>query len=390
MPLAALILCGESDPDEGYAILLPVAGQTLLEYQVRTLRAFGVGHLVLLADRLPSGLLATLDRLKSDNIDIDVVRTPSDAADSVHPDEDVLVIAGGMVAPRHQLQRLSTLKGPALLSVADIAENNAFERIDAQSRWTGIAKLDGTLLRETAAMLGDWQLGPTLLRVALQNGVRQIRIDDGDSIMMPKTIAEAASTTAALSNAVRPRAIDWFDRTILAPMAVMLAQKSMARRVTTRTIAVFAAVLTLVAFASVLLGRFWVGTSLLCVVGLVVAIGDVVAQVSARPSDLLDRLVATRAPGVAALLLLCGAQAFALDSDLVTVLAGLPLVSSMIGLAHLNTRIAAVHRCEAGPSIVCFVMTIGFMSGFALASYIFSALYVLASQISLQRQIPRP
>ena len=61
-----------------------------------------------------------------------------------------------------------------MLTVPDGAFGEPYERIDAGSRWAGLAAIDGAMLRETAGLLRDWDLQSTLFRRALQAGARHV------------------------------------------------------------------------------------------------------------------------------------------------------------------------------------------------------------------------
>ena len=159
--------------------MLPIAGHSLVEYQVRTARAAGAGHIVVLVDQIPAVLVAAFDRLRGDGIDIEIARDTRDAADRIHPEEQLLVFAEGIVADGAMLAALIAAGKRVLVTVPDSEATASYERIDASDRWAGLALLDGQLLRETVAMLGDWTLGPTLLRAALQGGAARMPVPDG-------------------------------------------------------------------------------------------------------------------------------------------------------------------------------------------------------------------
>ena len=174
--MATLIIGTE---DGCAAALLPIAGHTLVEYQVRTAQAAGAGHIVVLVDQIPAVLVAAFDRLRGDGIDIEIARDTRDAADRIHPEEQLLVFAEGIVADRAMLDALIAVGKRVLVTVPDSEATSTYERIDATDRWAGLALLDGQLLRETVAMLGDWTLGPTLLRAALQAGAARMPVHEG-------------------------------------------------------------------------------------------------------------------------------------------------------------------------------------------------------------------
>lgn len=176
MALAALIAAygqGE-DAGEGLRAMLPLVGGTLLEQQVRLARRAGAAHVVVLVERMPAALTAAFDRLRRDGIAVDVARTPADAADRFHPEETLLVIADGCLAGEPLLARLAAAPVPSVVTVPDHKERQAFERIDALTRWGGLALTDGAQLRRTVAMLGEWDMLSTLLRRMLQEGAARI------------------------------------------------------------------------------------------------------------------------------------------------------------------------------------------------------------------------
>lgn len=172
MALAALIFASQSTDDRGDTLraALPLAGSTLLEHQVRRAIRAGAHHIVVLVERLPTALVGAIDRLRRDGYRIDIARSVADAAGRIHPDETVLLIADGCIAPASAFDRLAAARAPALLSLPDVPGLEDFERIDADSRWAGLALVEGARLQDTAAKLGEWDFALTLLRRLLQGG----------------------------------------------------------------------------------------------------------------------------------------------------------------------------------------------------------------------------
>lgn len=169
MALASLIIgCAALDDGMTPRAALPFLGQSLLEYQARQAAAAGARHIVILVERVPAALVAGIDRLKRDGLDVELARTVADAADRIHPDEQLLLIGDGVVARQELLKRAAQSRAPMIFTVPDSGTTLRYERIDAGSRWAGFALIDGTSLRKTAAMLGDWDLQSTLLRRVVQ------------------------------------------------------------------------------------------------------------------------------------------------------------------------------------------------------------------------------
>jgi hypothetical protein len=169
MALAALIFASQTI-DDGSEVLrasLPLAGATLLEHQVRRAVRAGASHIVVLVERLPAALIGAVDRLRKGGTRVDIARSVADAADRIHPDETVMVVADGCIAGADVFNRLVASPAPALMTLPDLPGIEDFERIGAQHRWAGLALIDGARLQATAARLGEWDFELTLLRQAL-------------------------------------------------------------------------------------------------------------------------------------------------------------------------------------------------------------------------------
>jgi hypothetical protein len=199
LPLAALIIVGDYGVGERPPMLLRIAGQTLLERLIRQLAATGANHIVLLVSAVPSDVVSVIDQLSGDGLSIDLARNASDAADRFHPDESLLVIDGPLVIGQHWFDLLRDQAGNTLVTVPKAA-GDRFERIDAHDHWLGLARIDGATLRAISSELGDWALGPTLLRKALQLGAARIPYDgNADSLhaVRPETLADLSIVQSA-------------------------------------------------------------------------------------------------------------------------------------------------------------------------------------------------
>jgi hypothetical protein len=304
LPLAGLILTDEESAVAGGQprALLPIAGQTLIEYQVRVARSCGVGHIVVLVDQLPAGLVEAFDRLRDDGIEVDIARDARDAADRIHPEEQVLVMAGGAVAGRAAIEKLTAQGDPLLLSVPEAAENQHFERIDGLDRWSGVAIIDGRLVRDTAAILGDWTLGPTLLRTALQAGTSRERSKD---VALVRDASDAAAASLALLSAGSRTGRTAFSRLFVGPIVTHAMPWIMARHVPFDIMAILPIILVCCAILLAAIG--WAGLAfaifLLSAVPAVVA--SRMADIAARTSDALGWHWRLHLPGLC--VLLCGA-----------------------------------------------------------------------------------
>lgn len=260
MALAALIAAyQEADAaNGGLRATLPLAGRTLLERQARLAAAVGASPVIVFVQRLPAALVGAVDRLRAEGVSVAIARTVAEAAEAIEPGDRLLLVADGLIADQSHFVRLAGRAGPAILTVPDSGVSDRFERIDAVSRWAGLALFDGGLLQRTATMLGDWDLQSTLLRHAVQSGAGQIALR-GDSTDAPLTIAERGSDLAAMESRIVEAAHaargGWASRYLLAPIERLVTRLAMPTRVTAEWLRFGAAALT--GLAAFLFARDW-------------------------------------------------------------------------------------------------------------------------------------
>jgi hypothetical protein len=263
--LAALIAAyHEADePGGGLRATLPLAGRTVVERQARLAASAGADPIVLVVERVPADLIAAIDRLRGQGLNMVVARNAAEAAEAVHPEDRLLVMADGLVLAESHIDRLLALGGLALLTVPDRRVDDRFERIDADSRWAGLALLDGALLKHTAEMLRDWDLQSTLLRRAVQSGARQIALR-GEPADDQLTLAESSEDLAAietrLAEGAAARRRDWVSAYLLAPLEAVAARALLAKPLNPTGLGAIAGLLTLLAGLA-FAGR-WYGTGM--------------------------------------------------------------------------------------------------------------------------------
>jgi CheY-like chemotaxis protein len=184
MALGALIGAYQEDESGGLRALLPLAGQTLIEYQARCLAAVGAAPLLVLVERVPVALNDAFERLRGEGIAVVAVSDGSEAASRFEAGTEVILLADGIAPDMEDIGRIGEREGgngeTTILTVPDDQEHAGFERIDASHRWAGLARLPAGLIGATAAMIGDWDLQSTLLRRAVQAGARLAPAASGD------------------------------------------------------------------------------------------------------------------------------------------------------------------------------------------------------------------
>lgn len=219
MPLTALIAAVREDAARpgGLRALLPVAGRPLIEHQARRAARVGAQDLLVVVDRLPPELAAVLDRLRADGITARVALGAADASGKLPDGATPLLIADGVLPSLEVLEEVAGAAAPAMLVFADAPGREDWERIDAVTRWAGVALMDAGALAETAAMLGDWDLELTLLRARVGVAAR-IPAEPGDVQRIADAGAAAGLADVLLQNegsAVERAVIAWtMDRPI--------------------------------------------------------------------------------------------------------------------------------------------------------------------------------
>jgi hypothetical protein len=265
MTLAALIAAyHESDePGGGLRATLTLAGRTLVERQARLAAAAGASPIILAVERVPPELTAAIDRLRGEGLKMIVARSAAEAAEAVEPQERLLLLGDGLIAAETHMTRLAALGGHVILTIPDVRADDRYERIDSESRWAGLAMIDGALLQDTARMLRDWDLQSTLLRRTVQAGARQLAVT-GDSAEEPLVVAEGPGDLTELEmrivagSAARRR--DWVSRWLLGPLEAAATRLLMPGGMTPGLVGLSGVALW--TFALIAFGAHWRGTGM--------------------------------------------------------------------------------------------------------------------------------
>jgi hypothetical protein len=266
--LTALISAYQESDEPGGPLraVLPLAGRTLIERQAKLAALAGARRILVLVERVPPELLAALDRLRRDGLAVLLARSAEEAAEQVGPSDPLLLVADGFIGDESHLRRLAAAVPPALLTVPDASVDDRFERIDAESRWAGLALVDGAMLAETASMLRDWDPQSTLLRRAVQSGARMLSVH-GEAGAGNLIIAERLADLARVHRGIVDRAAsgrgDWISQYLLGPLERVATHALMGGAVTPRTVGLAAVALTALGAAAFVWHYLWIGLLLM-------------------------------------------------------------------------------------------------------------------------------
>ena len=265
MALGALIGAYQEDDSGGLRALYPLAGRTLVEYQVRCAAAAGAAPVVVLVERLPAALNEALDRLRQEGVPVIAVSDSQEAASRFEAGMPILMIADGLAPDFASLTLLAEHAEPTVMLVPDDEAHARFERVDAVSRWAGLALVDAPTLGSTVAMLGDWDLQSTLLRRVVQGGARRLMAEQGSSGgLLADRPDDLAGFERHLLVATRGARSDWASRYALPLVEEFATMRLMDTAVRPQLLMLAALVLNLCAAFG--FSRGWLWQSYFCMV----------------------------------------------------------------------------------------------------------------------------
>lgn len=180
-PTLLLCLPGETD---AVARLLATyyCGKSLLFQQIMHYSSVGADQIMLSVDSVSGSLLALVDELGGRGIHVDIVRSPNEILAKFETDAKYLVAQAEIWFEPGIICQMAAAESPLLATVEEHSENGAFERIDLNNRWAGMALLDADIFKSTSDLPEDWDLGSSLLRQSLQRHPKMLRIRQSDVI----------------------------------------------------------------------------------------------------------------------------------------------------------------------------------------------------------------
>jgi len=261
MALGALIGAYQEDDSGGLRALLPLAGKTLIEYQVRCVAAAGAAPIVVNVERVPQALQDAFERLRLDGIGVFPVSDVHEAVSRFEAGSTILLLGDG-IAPSSQLVTAIAEEPEAVVAtVPDDEVHEAFERIDAETRWAGIALVDSKTLGSTAAILGDWDLQSTLLRRTIQDGaLRWHASEHGGEPLLAERPEQLEAFQRQLVQGSSDARRDWASRFLLPPVEDLATYQLMRTSIRPGWLVWGALLLTI--GGAIAFSRGWLGTGL--------------------------------------------------------------------------------------------------------------------------------
>lgn len=396
MALGALIAAYHDASGEGSELraTLPLAGRTLIEYQARLAAAAGAVPIVALVERMPATLVAAIDRLNAEGVAVQLARGAGEAAGYFEPDEQILIIAGGLFADAASIDRVASASGPAILTLADNIGLDGFERIDSASRWAGLALASGAQLDDTAATLGDWDLQSTLLRRLVQDGARQLAADTAGGapmLLIAQGVRDLDDAERRIVSGARSARGDWVERYLTPILEEFAVERLMTTAVRPGGLLLGALVLT--GAAALFFAKGWFGAALIALLVSVPldGIAERLAALRMQPLSREDRLRRALPYATAAAMGGLGLRLAADNGDWGCVLA----VATALAFFHSaaverrTARAAATHWLASRKGSIMLALPFG-AAGLWTTGLVTIALYAAGSFLWLQRRTHAP
>jgi hypothetical protein len=264
--LVGLIFAIEEASDRPGTLVatLPFGGMTLLEYQIRLLVGAGAEQVLVAVGKMTPALLAAINRAGRREVSVEIVRSAEEAAEKMHDDARVLVMADGLVTTDPVMDRMGH-EGPEALLVTDDADSPAaIERLDMRDCWAGVARISVSQLRQIAQMPDDYDFQSALLRVAAQSGAEHLPLT-ASWLRSGHAVEHSAGGLAARNTgvlaALTERRIDWADRWVFTRIARMALPELVSRNFPASGLIGAGGVLALLSFVAI--GRNWEGSGLI-------------------------------------------------------------------------------------------------------------------------------
>lgn len=262
--------------------LLPMAGMTVIEQQAESARRAGAERMLLLVDGVPSALAEVCDRIRARGLPVELVRDGSDVVRTAGEASRMLLVGDAIIASATAWRSIAAARSPILLVTDDSSSTQVLERIDAETRWAGLALLDNRSLGELANCPSDWDPQLFMFRAAVQSGVDRLDWDESQFVSGDMAVATSGSAIAALEQ----RAMAQADvrepglgrRWLMGPLVRLCAAPLLARQNSGKAARLVSLALAFGAGGLVMAGQLLPGVALGMVAMLAHVAGDFVAR----------------------------------------------------------------------------------------------------------------
>jgi hypothetical protein len=204
-----------------------VGGKSLLEYQMNLLARAGVIRFLVEVDNVTGALLRLADESLKKGWSVEFVRSGSDVQRLLQPAERLWVQSENLYASPALLNDLLKQPGTLIATVDGRDDNDAFERIDLNTRWAGLALVDYDTTSALQDLPEGWSITSSLLRQALQDKVGFCPVNQRHVQAGEVRIIQSVDDIGALNRHILVNRSDqhqgYIESNVLAPLAARIA-----------------------------------------------------------------------------------------------------------------------------------------------------------------------
>ncbi len=171
----ALLSLMDSVPGDppGLRGMLSIGGHSILRHQLGLVLALGCARIIVMAETLNGDLVALQHIAEARGARFHVIAAPRALAPLVAPEDELFVLAEGLLAMPEDALRLLDEGHCVLTLPIETGLAAGFERIDINSAYAGAMCLPGRLVAGLGDLPADWNPSSALLRLAMQARILQ-------------------------------------------------------------------------------------------------------------------------------------------------------------------------------------------------------------------------
>ena len=195
----ALLTALAEDPDHTgrKAAFRPFVGRSVLSHQIDCARALDCDIVLCMTRGLGPEAIVCQHRAESLGMRFRAIEDIRRLVGAIGADDLVIVIADGLALDVQTAEEAVGERQGIGTFPADIAVPLGFERIDAERAWAGLLAVRGEAIEKLADLPLDADAASSLLRIALQKGVRTYELDPATMEEMDPIGPDAPASRAA-------------------------------------------------------------------------------------------------------------------------------------------------------------------------------------------------
>jgi hypothetical protein len=208
-----------------------VLGQPIIARQIAQLMEFGITHFIVAIDNMPGMLLALADQLTEKGIRVDFVRSPQELSEKLSDTDFIFVQEEGVIGDNQLINECLSVSSPYIATLDGREENRAFENIDLNTVWAGLALLPVELVQGIGALPQDWSISSTLLRQGVTQNVHRRPIPQAllqtGALQLLQSNDDAGAFSKSLLSNYNAGQYGWIEQAIFAPISKMILPRIM-------------------------------------------------------------------------------------------------------------------------------------------------------------------